>query len=68
MINLKLFKTIINITIIFSSFITIIYGCNNYVIRPGDTFYDLSIRYKTTIHAIATANPTVNPAFLVIGI
>ncbi len=62
------FKAFINLSIIFFSFISVISCCNNYVIRAGDTYYSLSIRYKTTIPAITQANPTVNPAFLVIGI
>lgn len=68
MINNKYLKKLIYVSIIFASFISVIYGCNNYVIKAGDTYYDLSIRYKTTIQAISRANPTVNPAFLVIGI
>lgn len=38
-----------------------------YVIRPGDNFYRLAIRFNTTIPAIISANPMVNPNALRIG-
>lgn len=36
-------------------------------IRRGDTFYALANRYGTTVQAIETANPTVDPDRLAIG-
>lgn len=38
-----------------------------YVIRPGDDFYHLAIRFNTTIPAIISANPLINPNALQIG-
>ncbi|MEW6193224.1 MAG: SPOCS domain-containing protein [Bacillota bacterium] len=38
-----------------------------YTIRPGDTFYKLAQRYGTTVEAIMTANPGVDPYNLQIG-
>lgn len=42
-------------------------GTFTYVIRAGDTFYSLAIRFNTTIAAIQAANPGVNPNNLQIG-
>ncbi|AKL97007.1 putative peptidoglycan-binding domain-containing protein [Clostridium aceticum] len=42
-------------------------GTTAYTIRSGDTFYNLAIRYNTTVEAIRRANPTVNPDALRIG-
>jgi LysM repeat protein len=38
-----------------------------YTIRAGDNFYQLAIRYNTTVSAIRAANPGVNPNRLQIG-
>jgi LysM repeat protein len=38
-----------------------------YVIRPGDTYYSLARRFNTTVPAIVSANPLVNPNALQIG-
>lgn len=38
-----------------------------YTIQPGDTFYSLALRYQTTIPAIVSANPAVNPNLLQVG-
>jgi LysM repeat protein len=38
-----------------------------YTIKPGDTFYKLARQFNTTIPAIISANPLVNPLFLQIG-
>ncbi|MBO8171603.1 MAG: LysM peptidoglycan-binding domain-containing protein [Bacillaceae bacterium] len=35
-----------------------------YVIRPGDTIYGLARRFGTSVPAIISANPFVNPQFL----
>ena len=38
-----------------------------YIIKAGDTFYNLAIQYNTTIPALISANPMVNPNNLMIG-
>lgn len=42
-------------------------GTTPYVIKAGDTYYSLAIRFNTTVAAITAANPGVNPNALVIG-
>jgi len=42
-------------------------GYDNYIIRPGDTLYNIARRYYTTVNAILTANPGINPLNLRIG-
>lgn len=42
-------------------------GTRSYVVRAGDTFFNLAIRFNTTVEAITRANPTVNPNDLRIG-
>lgn len=42
-------------------------GYDTYTIRPGDTFYNISGRYYTTLNAVMTANPGVDPWNLRIG-
>lgn len=42
-------------------------GTCPYTIKSGDNFYDLAIRYNTTVEAIRRANPNVNPNSLQIG-
>lgn len=42
-------------------------GYDTYIIRPGDTLYNIARRYYTTINAILTANPGINPNNLRIG-
>lgn len=42
-------------------------GYDTYVIRPGDTLYNLARRYYTTVNNILTANPGINPYNLTIG-
>ena len=38
-----------------------------YVVQPGDTFWKISRRYKTTVDALIEANPDVDPNNLQIG-
>lgn len=38
-----------------------------YTIKEGDTFWDISKRYGTTVRAITTANPDIEPASLKVG-
>lgn len=42
-------------------------GTFTYIIRSGDNFYSLAQRFNTTVNAILTANPGVNPYTLQIG-
>lgn len=42
-------------------------GTRPYTVRSGDNFYDLAIRYNTTVEAIMRANPNVDPNRLQIG-
>ncbi len=38
-----------------------------YVIRPGDTFYQLARRFGLTVRELIDANPDVNPNALIVG-
>ncbi|MCX7710553.1 MAG: LysM peptidoglycan-binding domain-containing protein [Clostridia bacterium] len=42
-------------------------GTISYLVRPGDTFYNIARRNNTTITAIMNANPGVNPNRLFVG-
>jgi g-D-glutamyl-meso-diaminopimelate peptidase len=42
-------------------------GYDTYRIRPGDTLYLIARRYGTSVLSIITANPTINPNNLKIG-
>ncbi len=42
-------------------------GYDTYAIRPGDTLYRLAQSYYTTVNAILTANPGINPMYLRVG-
>ncbi|HZK00903.1 MAG TPA: LysM peptidoglycan-binding domain-containing protein [Tissierellaceae bacterium] len=42
-------------------------GTTSYVIRSGDTFFNLASRFNTTVDAIMRANPGVDPNRLFIG-
>lgn len=42
-------------------------GTTAYIVKPGDTFYKLAIQFNTTIPAIISANPLLNPNLLRIG-
>ncbi|RCX12535.1 gamma-D-glutamyl-{L}-meso-diaminopimelate peptidase I [Anaerobacterium chartisolvens] len=48
-------------------FMRFLRGYDVYTIRPGDTMYNLARRYYTTLNAILTANPGVNPNNLIVG-
>ncbi len=43
-------------------------GTMPYIIKSGDTFYSIAIRYNTTVAALIAANPGVNPNALMIGL
>ena len=36
-------------------------GYRRYMVKPGDTYYSIARQFSTTIRAISTANPTVDP-------
>ncbi|HZJ58168.1 MAG TPA: LysM peptidoglycan-binding domain-containing protein [Clostridia bacterium] len=38
-----------------------------YQIRPGDTFFNIAMRFNTTVEALMAANPGVDPNRLMIG-
>ena len=42
-------------------------GTTPYTVKSGDTFWNLAIRFNTTVEALQRANPTVNPNALQIG-
>ncbi|NJD02412.1 MAG: LysM peptidoglycan-binding domain-containing protein [Ruminiclostridium sp.] len=42
-------------------------GYDTYTIKSGDTLYRIAARYHTTLNAIITANPGINPNFIYIG-
>ena len=42
-------------------------GSRPYMIKAGDTFYNIAHRFNTTVQALIAANPTVNPNMLMIG-
>lgn len=50
-----------------SAFERYLRGYDTYVIRPGDTLYNIALRYYTTVNAILTANPGINPLLLSVG-
>jgi len=50
-----------------SVFERLLRGYDVYTIRQGDTLYNISRRYYTTVNAILTANPGINPLSLSIG-
>ncbi len=42
-------------------------GYDIYTIQPGDTLYQIALKYYTSINKLITANPNVNPMNLKIG-
>jgi len=42
-------------------------GYDTYTIRAGDTLYNIARRYYTTLNAVMTANPGIDPYSLAIG-
>ena len=42
----------------------IMLGYDVYTIKKGDTLFNIAQRYHTTVYAITTANPDINPFFL----
>jgi g-D-glutamyl-meso-diaminopimelate peptidase len=50
-----------------ASFERYLVGYDNYTIKPGDTLYLIAARYHTSVEAILTANPGIEPQNLVIG-
>ena len=46
---------------------SLLVGYDTYTIKPMDNFYKIAARYYTTVNAIITANPGLNPTNLQIG-
>lgn len=42
-------------------------GYDTYTVRPGDTIYSIARAYYTTVNAIVTANPGINPDRINVG-
>jgi len=42
-------------------------GYDTYTVRPGDTFYSIAWKYYTTLNAVLTANPGIDPRRLMVG-
>lgn len=42
-------------------------GQTTYVVQPGDNLFRISLRYGTTVQAIATANGIANPNIIYVG-
>lgn len=42
-------------------------GTRPYTVKSGDTLYEIAERYKTTIPAIISANPFINPDLIMVG-
>lgn len=42
-------------------------GYDTYTVKAGDTLYQIATRYYTTLNAIITANPGINPDRIYIG-
>lgn len=41
-----------------------LYGYTSYVIKPGDTLYNIALRFSTSVSRILVANPSIEPNFL----
>ncbi len=50
-----------------SIFDTLLRGYDTYTILSGDTLYNIAIRFHTSVNAILTANPDIDPNFLQVG-
>ena len=42
-------------------------GYERYMVKPGDSFYRLARQFGTTVRAITTANPDLDPRRLSVG-
>lgn len=42
-------------------------GYDTYTVRPGDTLYQIARAYYTTVDAIITANPGIDPNVIMVG-
>lgn len=51
----------------YNSLMRLILGYDIYTIKPNDTLYTIAKKYNTTVSAIVTANPGINPYFLIPG-
>lgn len=50
-----------------SVFDRLLLGYDTYAVRPGDTLYGIARAYHTTVQAIVTANPGINPDLIRVG-
>lgn len=50
-----------------SRFEGLLLGYDTYTVRPGDTFYKIARKYYTTLNAVLTANPGIDPRTLRVG-
>ena len=50
-----------------SRFERLLLGYDTYTIRKGDTFYSIARKYHTTLNAVLTANPGLDPRNLQVG-
>ena len=42
-------------------------GYDTYIVQPGDTYYKIARAFYTSVNAIITANPGINPNMLSVG-
>lgn len=50
-----------------SVFRRLLLGYDIYTVRPGDSLYTIARKYYTSVNAIITANPGINPSSLKVG-
>lgn len=50
-----------------SRFERFLLGYDTYTVRSGDTFYNIARRFYTTLNAVLTANPGIDPRRLMVG-
>lgn len=48
-------------------FLKFLRGYDIYTVKPGDTLYNISKKYNTSLNSIITANPKINPDLIYVG-